>query len=314
MRTDTSSQQKITPYLWFDDQAEEAANFYVSTFSAIAGSATDDKTSQIGNVTRYGEAAAEVSGKPAGTAMTVEFQLDGQKFVALNGGPEFNFTPAISFFVSCQTESEVDALWETLSDGGEVLMPLGQYPFSEKFGWLNDAYGVSWQLNLAPSPQKITPFLLFVGEQQGKAEAAANFYSSLFENSGIATIQRYGPGHGEPEGTLMHGRFFLAGQDFMAMDSGQEHNFTFTEAISFLVSCENQEEVDELWQKLTEGGEEGPCGWLKDKYGVSWQIVPTALMEMLADEDAARAERVTEAMLKMKKIDIEGLQKAYAAG
>ncbi len=157
--------QKITPFLWFDNNAEEAVNFYVSIF----------KNSKIGNIARYGEAGAEVSGRPKGAVMTVTFQLEGQEFVALNGGPIFNFSPAISFVVNCET----------------------------------------------------------------------------------------------------------------------------------------QEEVDRLWEKLSEGGEREQCGWLKDKYGVSWQIVPTVLGEMLQDKDAEKSERVMKAMLQMNKIDIEGLKKAY---
>jgi predicted 3-demethylubiquinone-9 3-methyltransferase (glyoxalase superfamily) len=243
--------------------------------------------------------------------MTVAFQIEGQEFVGLNGGPAFNFTPAISFFISCESEGEIDELWGKLSDGGEHLMPLDNYPFSKKFGWLNDKYGVSWQLNLASSAQKITPFLLFVGDQHGNAEEAMNLYISLFENSTIGGIERYREGQEEVEGTVMHARFTLAGQEFMAMDSSLDHAFTFTEATSFLVNCKTQVEVDALWEKLTEGGEEQPCGWLKDKYGVSWQIVPTALTEMLSDPDPEKSERVTKAMLQMRKIEIEDLQKAY---
>ena len=166
---------KLTPFLWFDDQAEEAANFYVSIFSSRGGSAAGGSATAIVDVARYGEAGAQASGRPEGSVMTVAFQLDGQEFTALNGGPEFHFT----------------------------------------------------------------------------------------------------------------------------------------EAISFMVSCENQEEVDELWDSLSEGGEQGPCGWLKDKYGLSWQIVPRALGEMLRDDDPKRAERVMAAMLQMKKIDIEALKQAY---
>jgi len=244
--------------------------------------------------------------------MTVEFQLAGQKFIALNGGPEYHFTPAISFFVSCDTGAEIDTLWEHLSEGGEVLMPLDRYPFSEKFGWLNDKYGVSWQLILDGSPQKITPFLMFVGEQNGKAEEAIEFYRSLFDNSSLIDVERYDENQPGTEGTVSHASFSLAGQQFMAMDSSLEHAFTFTEAISFFVDCETQAEVDALWEKFTSGGEEGPCGWLKDRFGVSWQIIPKALMEMLSDEDSEKAERVTQAMLQMKKIDVAGLRKAYA--
>lgn len=293
--------QKIIPYLWFNNQAEEAANFYTSIF----------KNANMGDVSRYSEASAEVSGIPEGSVMTVAFQIKGQEFVGLNGGPAFNFTPAISFFVSCESEGEIDELWGKLADGGETLMPLDNYPFSDKFGWLNDRFGVSWQLNLASSAQKITPFLLFVGDQHGKAEEAMNLYTSLFEKSSISGIERYGEGQEEPEGTVMQARFTLAGQEFMAMDSSLEHAFTFTEATSFLVNCKTQKEVDELWEKLTEGGEEQPCGWLKDKYGVSWQIIPTALTEMLSDPDPEKSERVTKAMLQMRKIEIEGLRKAY---
>jgi predicted 3-demethylubiquinone-9 3-methyltransferase (glyoxalase superfamily) len=293
--------QKITPFLWFDDQAEEATSFYTSIF----------RNSKIVNVSRYGEAGGEVSGRPEGSVMTVAFQLDGQEFIALNGGPEFNFTPAISFFTACETEEEIDELWGKLSDGGEILMPLQGYPFSDKFGWVSDRFGVSWQLNLASSTQKITPFLMFVGEQGGKAEEALRFYVSLFKNSSINTIQRYGPGGEEPEGTVMHATFSLDGQGFMAMDSGREHAFTFTEAISFFVNCETQQEVDELWERFTADGEEGPCGWLKDRYGVSWQIVPAILGEMLNDADPEKSRRVTEAMLQMKKIDIQALRQAY---
>lgn len=299
-----SDEQKFMPYLWFDNQAEEAANFYTSIFG----------DAKVGDVTRYDAASAEVSGIPEGSAMTVAFQIEGQQFVGLNGGPMFNFTPAVSFFVSCETEAEIDALWGELSAGGQVLMPLDNYPFTEKFGWLNDKFGVSWQLNLASSPQKITPFLMFVGEQHGKAEEAMDLYTSLFDDSDIMALERYGEAdeeRGEIEGTVQHARFSLDGHTFMAMDSNLQHDFTFTPAISFLVDCETQEEVDAYWESLTEGGEEQPCGWLKDKYGVSWQIIPGVLGQMLQDEDPARAQRVTEAMLQMSKIDIATLQQAY---
>jgi predicted 3-demethylubiquinone-9 3-methyltransferase (glyoxalase superfamily) len=289
--------QKITSFLWFDNQAEEAMNFYTAIF----------KDAKIGNVSRYGEAGPG----PAGSVMTAAFQLAGQQFMALNGGPQYTFTPAISFFVNCETELEVDELWAKLTEGGTVLMELGNYPFSEKFGWVADKFGVSWQLMLAGQPQKITPFLMYVGEQQGKAEEAMNFYTSLFQNSGINNIVRYGPGEEETEGTVVHAAFSLNGQEFMAMDSGQEHAFTFTPAISFFVNCATQGEVDELWDKLSQGGEPGPCGWLKDKYGVSWQIIPTILGELLSDPDPAKSQRVMAAMLQMTKIDIDALKQAY---
>jgi predicted 3-demethylubiquinone-9 3-methyltransferase (glyoxalase superfamily) len=156
--------------------------------------------------------------------------------------------------------------------------------------------------------QKITPNLWFDTE----AEEAANFYTSIFNDSRIVKVMRYGEAGPRPAGMVLTVTFQLEGQEFTALNGGPE--FTFNEAISLLVNCESQEEVDELWEKLSEGGEEGPCGWLKDKFGVSWQIIPTVLDEMLQDEDAGKANRVMEAMLQMGKIDIAGLEKAYAQG
>lgn len=294
--------QKITPFLWFDDNAEEAMNFYVSIFP----------NSKIANINRYKDdiPGSGVTGMK-GKVLTGVFELAGQQFMTLDGGPTFKFTPSISFFVSCETEEEIDKLWAALSEDGETLMPFQKYPFSDKFGWTNDRFGVSWQLILAGTKQKITPFLMFVGEQHGNAEEAMNFYTSLFKNSSISRVERFQAGGMGAEGTVQHAAFSLGGQAFMAMDSNEDHAFTFTPATSFFVNCKSQEEVDALWHKLTEGGEEQPCGWLKDKYGVSWQIIPTALPELLNDPDPEKSQRVMDAMLQMKKIDIDALEQAY---
>lgn len=290
--------QKITPFLWFDTQAEEAARFYTSLFP----------NSRVKMTVDYDNTGPTLSE----TVTVVEFQLAGLDVTAMNAGPEFTFTPAISFFVGCDSADEVDALFEKLSEGGEILMPLQAYPFSEKFAWVNDRFGLSWQLNLASDVQKITPFLMFVGEQHGKAEEAMRFYTSLFPNSAIEALQRFGPNSGDMEGMVMHGRLTLHGQPFMALDGGLQHDFTFTEAISLYVDCQTQAEVDELWEKLTaDGGEEQPCGWVKDRFGVSWQIVPRVLNELMQDEDPEKARRVTEAMLKMTRIKIDELMRAY---
>lgn len=291
--------QKIVPNLWFDDQAEEAVNFYAAIF----------ENGRVDAISYYGKDMP----LPEGTVLTVAFQLAGCNFTAINGGPEFKFTPAISFFVSCQDEAEMDALWANLLEGGMALMELGPYPFSEKFGWVMDRYGLTWQLILSRTPQSITPYLTFVGEQAGKAEEAMEFYTSLFENSRISHIDRYGKDMGEPEGTVMHARFLLAGQDFAALDSSLDHQFTFTPAISLLINCESQAEVDSFWEKLTEGGSEQPCGWLVDRFGVSWQVIPTRLGTLMSDPDAEKAYRVTQALLQMGKIDIAKLEQAYRA-
>ena len=153
--------------------------------------------------------------------------------------------------------------------------------------------------------QKITPFLWF----DGKAEEAMNFYVSLFKNAKIVGVTRYGEAGPGPKGTVMTAKFELDGQEFVALNGGPQ--FTFTEAISFVVNCETQQEVDEFWEKLSEGGEKSRCGWLKDKYGLSWQVVPTVLVEMLQDKDTEKSKRVMQAMLQMDKLDINTLKQAY---
>lgn len=161
---------------------------------------------------------------------------------------------------------------------------------------------------MSQSIQKITPFLWF----DHRAEEAARFYTSLFSNSRIKAVTRCGDSGPGPKGSAMTVTFELAGQEFIAFNGGPV--FKFTEAVSFMVNCETQQEVDEMWEKLSDGGKEIECGWLQDRYGLSWQIVPTVLMEMLGDQDAARKERVTKAMLQMKKLDIAGLEAAYREG
>src|SRR5215212_3002132 len=153
--------------------------------------------------------------------------------------------------------------------------------------------------------QKITPFLWF----DNQAEEAINFYVSIFKNSKVLSMSRYGDAGPGPAGTVMSASFQLEGQEFMALNGGPDHKFS--EAISLFVNCETQEEVDKLWNQLSEGGEEGPCGWLKDKYGLSWQIIPTALGELLGDPDPVKSQNVMKAMLQMSKIDIKALQQAY---
>lgn len=305
-------QQKIVPSLWFDKDAEEAMNFYVSVFSRPQ---TNTGSSQIISIKRYPDEVPEEFMKGMeGKVLTGIFELAGYRFMALDGGPIFKFTPAISFFVLCRSADEVDAYWSDLSDGGTVLMPLDAYPFSAKYGWLQDKFGVSWQIILAADTieQKIFPSLLFVGDRAGSAEEAIAFYAEVFENAAVGDIARYGAGQ-EPdkEGTVAYAEFRLEGQSFAAMDSAHQHDFTFNEAVSFYVACESQAEVDRLWENLSAVPEAEQCGWLKDKYGVSWQIVPKRLGELLDDPDPGKAGRVMEAMLKMKKIDVAGLEAAY---
>jgi predicted 3-demethylubiquinone-9 3-methyltransferase (glyoxalase superfamily) len=275
----------IYPCLWFDGKAREAAEFYCNIFKSSIIT-TDNQ-------------------------LVVNFESAGQKFMCLNGGPEFTFNPSVSFFVLCETEAEIDKTWKNLLEGGSVLMPLNKYDWSAKYGWVQDRFGVSWQLslgNMKDVGQKFTPLLMFTGKKSGKAEQAVKFYTSVFEGSGIKAVVRYTKDDNDVEGTVKHSQFSLGSKVFMAMDSSLPHEFSFNEAISFVVDCETQKEIDYYWTKLTEGGEESQCGWLKDRFGVSWQIVPTILGELMSDP--SRSQRVVNAFLKMKKFEIGKLVNA----
>jgi predicted 3-demethylubiquinone-9 3-methyltransferase (glyoxalase superfamily) len=304
--------QKIIPHLWFDKEAEEAAKFYASVF----------RGGKVGEKTHYTEAGFEVHGMKAGTVLTVEFEIEGYQFIALNGGPVFKFNPSVSFFLNFDPSKDKDArknldlLWEKLSEGGKALMPLDKYPFSERYGWVQDKFGVSWQLILAnPGGEErpfIVPSLLFTGGVSGKAEEAIKHYVSIFKDSKVGQIARYPEDMGpHKKGMLMFGDFMIENQWFAAMDGGNVHDFEFNEAISLLVLCKDQKEIDYFWEKFEVPEGEGQCGWLKDRFGVSWQITPEGMAKMLNDGDKTKADRAMNAMLEMKKIDIQKLQDAY---
>jgi predicted 3-demethylubiquinone-9 3-methyltransferase (glyoxalase superfamily) len=291
--------QKIIPHLWFDKEAKEAAEFYVSVFG---------KDSKVKNITTLHDT-------PSGSVDVVSFHLAGHDFEAISAGPLFKFNPSISFSVAFKTKEEVDELWNKLSPGGKVLMDLGCYPFSERYGWLQDKYNLSWQIiamGEANIPQTITPVIMYVGTVSGKAEEAINFYVSVFPNSKVGEIFRYTRGQ-EPdkEGTVSNAFFTLEGLQFAAMDSALKHDFKFNEAISLIVNCTNQQEIDYYWEKLSSDPKSEQCGWLKDPYGVSWQIVPVEMNQMLQQGSEEQVARVTEAFLKMKKFDIAVLKEAY---
>ena len=309
---------KIVPHLWFDHEAAEAAEFYASVFP----------NSSVDNVTPI---PAETPSGPAGSVDVAEFTVFGQPFMAISAGPLFRINPSISFMVNFdplffgaaetrdqEARNKIDEVWEKLSDGGKALMPLDKYPFSERYGWIEDRFGVSWQLILTnaegePRPP-IIPALLFTQHNAGKAEEAINFYVSVFRNARIGSLHRYPGGMApEQEGTIMFADFVLENQWFAAMDSAAEHKFVFNEAVSLMVMCENQREIDYYWEKLSAEPQAEQCGWLKDRFGVSWQISPRVLGEMMKHTEQARARSATEAMLEMKKFDIAALEEAFNA-
>jgi len=290
--------RKIVPNLWYDTQAAEAAAYYTKLFadSEVVSRAVMEDT-------------------PSGTAELFTITLAGQEYMLLNGGPFFKFTPAISFLIGCRTSEEVDALWKRLNDGGTVFMPLDKYPFSERYGWTSDRFGLSWQVMHVGDGEIrefITPFLMFVGDLYGKCQEAIDFYTTVFRDARVDEVVRYGEGE-DPDkaGNVKLAYFTLEGQGFAAMESGYEHDFTFNEAVSFVVNCDTQEEVDYYWDKLSADPEAEQCGWLKDKYRVSWQIVPAVLDQMMLDPDRVKVNRLTQALLKMKKLDLAELVRAF---
>lgn len=275
---------KIYPCLWFDGNAKEAATFYCTVFND-ARIITD-------------------------TPLVVQLEIYGKKIMGLNGGPMFRINPAISFFVLCENVDETNRVWAKLSAEGKVLMPIDKYFWSERYGWVQDKYGMTWQVSVVDNPgapPKISPSILFTGSQFGNAEAALKLYTATFKDSVTDVIYHYPEGDANA-GKVMFAECKLSGYNVIAMDGPGEHGYTFNEAVSLVVDCDGQEEVDYFWDKLTaDGGQESRCGWLKDKFGVSWQIVPRQLTAAINDPDREKAQKAMQAMLKMKKIVIADL-------
>lgn len=274
----------IYPCLWFDGNAQEAAEFYCSIFdhSVITGF----------------------------NPIVTTFSINNFRLMALNGGPKVTMNASISLFVYSPTLEETNRLWNKLIEGGKVMMAIDTYPWSERYGWLQDKYGMTWQLSVADSKQEkqnITPSMLFTGNQFGRAEEAINFYSSVFANSTSTRLSHYGEGDANA-GKVLYSEFTLNNYPLIAMDGPGAHAFTFNEGVSMVVSCDTQAEIDTYWNKLTEDGKESMCGWLVDKFGVSWQVVPSMMGELMSDPK--KLERVGQAIMNMKKLDIEILKNA----
>ena len=274
----------ITPCCWYDGTAAEAAAAYAA---AIPGSRV----------------------RSANPIMT-SIELGGQPLLALNGGPIYKPNPSISMFVNLDSAEAAEAAFRALSTG-MVMMPFDNYPWAERYGWCADRWGVTWQVACglaAPVRETVCPSLLFTKAAAGKAEEAIAHYVRTIPGSSVILLDRHEPGGGETPGTIRHAQFSLGGRTFMATDSAAAHPFTFSEGVSLVVHCQTQDEVDHYWASLSEGGSEGRCGWLKDRWGVSWQVVPTVLAELMGD--AERAPRVIPVFLGMTKFDIAALLRA----
>ena len=289
---------KIAPCLWFNDDGPAAARFYAATF----------------HPERPAPAIAD-------GALVVEVDLSGVRFQALSAGPVFRPNPSISFFVHVARDAEVQRIVAAFLEGGQALMPLGSYPWSPCYAWVQDRFGVSWQVLVGGAPLSTTtpsvaPSLLFSGAVQGRARAAIDHYVGVFGGD-VARVEVYGDDDhvdAKARGLVKHARFRLAGQEFVVGDSPIEHAFAFSEGVSLSVRCADQAEVDRVWDALKDGGSESRCGWLKDRFGVSWQVVPDALVQLQRRGDAAANARMMQAMMTMAKLDVAALQRAHAGG
>jgi predicted 3-demethylubiquinone-9 3-methyltransferase (glyoxalase superfamily) len=294
------STQKIVPNLWFDGSASEAVDFYTEAFGG-----------EVLKKDYYPHEGLLDFQKPlAGEVLTIDFKIKDQQFVAINAGPDFTPNASISFMVNFdpltdqEARNNLDLLWNTLMQDGEVLMPLQKYDFSEYYGWVKDKYGITWQLILTdpegePRPH-IIPSFMFGAENVNKANEAIDYYVSVFKDSNRGESYAYGKQTGPATAdSLMFADFTLAGQWFAANDSAVDQDFTFNEGISLMVNCKDQAEIDYFWEKLSADSKSEQCGWCKDRFGVSWQIVPQNMEELMNKPGAF------EKLLQMKKIEIE---------
>lgn len=281
----------IFPCLWFDGDAKKAAEMYCEVFK--------------------GRIAKESS-------MVLDVEVFNQKLMLLNGGPHFQKNASISLMVLCESEEEVQNYWDKLSKNGTVLMELGSYPWSKKYGWVKDQFGLTWQLYLGEnrSEQKIVPTLMFIHENNGKASEAMNLYTKIFPNSKIGKVLKYGEGIGnethEEAENVQHADFMINHYTLFCMDNSYDHQFDFDEGISMVVMTNNQDETDHYWNSFVKNeGKESRCGWLKDKFGMNWQIVPKKLIELMNDSNQEKAQKAFTEMLTMNKIVISDIEKAF---
>ena len=298
--------QKIAPFFWHDGTAEEAAQFHTQLFGGT-----------ITEISHYPDAGCDIHGQQAGQVMVASYDILSYRLHGINAGPIFKPSPALSLVVQIEDRSEIERIWAGLSEGGTIMMPLDSYDWSGLYGWCNDRFGISWQITLpfgSDTDRPVTPMMMFTGSVAGRAKEALSFYAQTFPGSTIELTNDYPEGSNEPAGSINHGRATIAGTGLMAMDSAMDHKFGFDEGGSLTIACENQDEINYYWDKLVEGGgEHGPCGWLKDRFGFSWQVVSNELIAMYLVEDRDYAARAMQAMMQMSKIDIAAI-KAAAKG
>lgn len=277
--------QRIVPNIWFDHTAAEAAEFYTSVFP----------DARVVETVHYpAEGLLDFQQEFAGQVLTVTWEIGGYRFIGINAGGEFRPNPSVSFFVNFdpsvdpEARAHLDALWVALTEGGNVLMPLQSYPFSPHYGWVEDRYGVSWQLmltNPAGEPRPfIIPSIMFGHAVQGRAREAIDHYTATFGGP-VGSVVPYPDEAGSVAGQVMFADFQLLDQWFATMDAADQ-DFTFTCGVSLMVNCHGQEELDGYWSRLSAVPEAEQCGWCADRFGLSWQLVPDNLAELMAKPGA----------------------------
>lgn len=291
--------KKITPFLWYEKDMKGITDFYLSVFS---GSKLKNKS--------------QIEDTPSGVAQMATIEIYGMDFNLMTAGPYLPFNPTVSFIISCDTIEEVDTLWGKLSEKGKILMELSSYPFAEKYGWIQDMYGVSWQIMYSTTnkgPVKVIPTLMFAGDVCGRAQEAIDFYTAVFHDSQVGYVMNYDGSEPvtDDRAKVKHAGIKIEDFNMALMDSGMKSPLSFAQAVSFVVHCNDQAEVDYYYDRLTEEGTEVQCGWINDKFGFPWQIVPSDMERMLSTGTPEQIARVTEAFMKMKKFDIKTLQRAF---
>ncbi|MFH0372950.1 MULTISPECIES: VOC family protein [unclassified Streptococcus] len=286
--------QPIIPHLWYDTEAKEAVAFYVDLFGGKL-----DWTYTITDT-------------PSGDSDLIQFQLGDMTLAAISAGPYFKLNESMSLMVNVASKDEVTRLYQALSEGGRVLMPLGEYPFSPYYVWLEDRFGLSWQLSYAPDLDNSYQFdicLLFSQDQVGLAQPMLDYYKDKLPQASVGQLSYYGEGEAAVEAAkLNYAELLVAGQKMIVMDHGYGGEASFNEAFSLMVYVDSQDELNFYYDLLSAVPEAEMCGWVKDQFGISWQIVPRILMEAYDTASPEQIKAVNAAVMTMKRLDIGTIQ------
>ncbi|HEM5985543.1 TPA: VOC family protein [Streptococcus suis] len=286
--------QPIIPHLWYDKEAKEAVAFYVELFGGKI-----DWTYTITDT-------------PSGDSDLIQFQLGDMTLAAISAGPYFKLNESMSLMVNVASKDEVTRLYQALSEGGRILMPLGEYPFSPYYVWLEDRFGLSWQLSYAPDLDKPYQFdicLLFSQEQVGLAQPMLDYYKDKFPQASVGQISYYGEGEAAVEAAkLNYAELFIGDQKIIVMDHGYGGEASFNEAFSLMVYVDSQDELNFYYDLLSAVPEAEMCGWVKDQFGISWQIIPRILMEAYDTASPETIKAVNDAVLQMRRLDFDQIK------